>query len=167
MPDKTSSLPTSLPLLRSSGSHSGPSPALESPLISSSSIGSSGSSSRIGLSSPFPPGLSLGRAPAPALRGGRVGSYAVHSGLRTSGAGTPLLTLQKCAGMTLTAGAWLLFLGGIAHLVLAALHNQRGELGVGLGSAMSGAKYCLASFVLAAAGIPQWLTAERRAARLR
>lgn len=163
MPDKTSSLPTSLPLLRSSGSHSGPSPALESPLISSSSI----SASRAGLSSAFPPGLSLGRAPAPALRGGRVGSYAAHSGLRTSGAGSSLVTLQKCAGMTLTAGAWLLFLGGIAHLVLAALHNQRGELGMGLGSAMSGAKYCLASFVLAAAGIPQWLTAERRAARLR
>lgn len=163
MPDKTSSLPTSMPLLRSSGSHSGPNSALESPLISSSSIGAS----RVGLSSAFPPGLSLGRAPAPALRGGRVGSYAVHSGLRTSGAGSPLLTLQKCAGMTLTAGAWLLFLGGIAHLILAALHNQRGELGVGLGSALSGAKYCLASFVLAAAGIPQWLTAERRAARLR
>ena len=58
--------------------------------------------------------------------------------------------------------AWLVFLAGLAHLILAALHNQQGELGLGLDSTLSGAKYCLASFILAAVGLPQWVISSRK-----
>jgi hypothetical protein len=59
------------------------------------------------------------------------------------------------------------FLVGLAHLILAAVHNQQGELGLGLDSTVSGAKYCLAGFVLAAAGLPQWVISARRLRTLR
>jgi hypothetical protein len=54
------------------------------------------------------------------------------------------------------------FLVGLAHLVLAAVHNQQGELGMGLDSTVNGTKYCLAGFVLAAAGLPQWVISARK-----
>jgi hypothetical protein len=67
--------------------------------------------------------------------------------------------------MTFVAAAWLVFLWGIASLVLAAVHNQQGELGLGWAATMSGGKSCLASFLLAAAGVPQWVMANKKLAQ--
>ncbi len=64
--------------------------------------------------------------------------------------------------MVLVSGAWLAFLWGLAQLILAAVHNQQGELGLGIDSTLNGAKSCLASFVMAAAGVPQWVMANRK-----
>lgn len=99
----------------------------------------------------------------PPLRGGRVGSFAARKNLRS----TPFWILQKCLGMALTGMGWLVFLGGLAYLILAAVHNQAEELGRGLDSTATGAQLCLASFLLVAAGLPQWLSANRRLARAR
>lgn len=115
-----------------------PSPALEAPLLPDSVL-------------------------QPPLRGGRVGSYAARNNLRT----TPLWFLQKCLGMALTGVGWLVFLAGLAYLILAAVHNQAEELGRGLDSTATGAQLCVASFLLVAAGLPQWLLADRRLARAR
>jgi hypothetical protein len=99
---------------------------------------------------------------SPALRGERVVPYAVRNELRTPQLPTWLATLQKCAGVTLVSAAWLVFLWGMANLILAALHNQAGELGLGLDSTMAGGKSCLASFLLFAVGVPQWVMGERK-----
>lgn len=156
---ETSGLPSSLQSMFNQTRGSGSGGSLEKPLLPSSA--------HIGLTPGLARALPPGQAPAPALRGGGVAPYAVQSGLRTPGSRSALATLQKCAGMALTAAAWVVFLGGLAHLILAAVHNQRGELGIGLNSTMSGAKYCLAGFLLAGIGVPQWLMAERRAVRSR
>jgi hypothetical protein len=66
--------------------------------------------------------------------------------------------------MTLTTIAWVVFLVGLAHLILAAVHNQQGELGLGVDATVTGAKYCLASFLLAGVGLPQWVMSARRLA---
>ncbi len=60
------------------------------------------------------------------------------------------------------AAAWLVFLWGFSYLILAAVHNQQGELGLGLDATLFGAKSCLGSFLLAAIGVPQWVMAQRR-----
>ena len=66
--------------------------------------------------------------------------------------------------MVLVGTAWLIFLWGLANLVLAALHNAHGELGLGLDATLSGAKSCLGAFVVAALGVPQWVMAQRKLA---
>jgi hypothetical protein len=99
---------------------------------------------------------------SPALRGGSAIPFAVRNGLRSSPVLSGLAVLQKCAGMALVACAWLVFLWGMAHLVLAALHNQQGELGLGLASTLAGAKSCTAGFLLAAVGVPQWVMGDRK-----
>ncbi len=99
---------------------------------------------------------------SPGLRDHRVDNFALRSNLRTPPAFRSLLVLQKCLGIALATTAWLIFLAGLAHLIIAAVHNQQGELGLGLDSTMTGAKYCLASFLLAAAGLPQWVMSARR-----
>ena len=156
---ETSGRPISLQSMPNETRGSGLSAPLESPALPSSA--------HLGLTPGLARALPPGQGPAPALRGGGVAPFAVQSRLRTPGSRTTLITLQKCAGVMLTAGAWVVFLGGLAHLILAAVHNQRGELGVGLSSTLSGAKYCLAGFLLAGIGVPQWLMADRRAARAR
>lgn len=103
-----------------------------------------------------------GEVPSPALRGGGVVPFAVRNELRGPTGFSWLAYLQKCAGMTLVATSWLIFLWGLANLVLAALHNQQGELGLGLDSTLMGAKSCLAAFLLAAIGVPQWVMAQRK-----
>lgn len=92
------------------------------------------------------------------LRGGRIDSFAARNNLRTS----PLWILQKCLGIALTTVGWLVFLGGLAYLILAALHNHAEELGLGLGATATGAQLCLASFILVATGVPVWLSADRK-----
>ena len=92
------------------------------------------------------------------LRGGRIDSYAARNNLRTS----PLWILQKCLGIALTTVGWLVFLGGLAYLILAALHNHAEELGLGLSATGTGAQLCLASFILVATGVPVWLSADRK-----
>ena len=99
---------------------------------------------------------------SPALRDHSVDNFAARSNLRTPPVGTVLFTLQKCLGITLSVAAWLVFLAGLAHLILAAVHNQQGELGLGMDSTVAGAKYCLASFVLGGVGLPQWVIGARR-----
>ena len=104
---------------------------------------------------------------SPALRDHSVDNFAARSNLRTPRVGSALHLLQKCLGITLSIFAWLVLLAGLAHLILAAVHNQQGELGLGMDSTVNGAKYCLASFILAAVGLPQWVKSSRklRAAR--
>ena len=99
---------------------------------------------------------------SPGLRDRSVDNFALRSNLRTPPLFRSLLLLQKCVGIALSTTAWLIFLAGLAHLILAAVHNQQGELGLGLDSTVMGAKYCIASFVLAAAGLPQWVMSARR-----
>ncbi len=99
---------------------------------------------------------------SPGLRDHRVDNFAVRSNLRTPPAPRFFLLLQKCLGIALSTTAWLIFLAGLAHLIIAAVHNQQGELGLGVDSTLTGAKYCLASFLLAAAGLPQWVMSARR-----
>ena len=99
---------------------------------------------------------------SPGLRDHSVDTFAARSNLRTPPAAPALLVLQKCIGMTLATIAWVVFLVGLAHLVLAAVHNQQGELGLGVDSTVTGAKYCLASFLLAGMGLPQWVISSRR-----
>ena len=99
---------------------------------------------------------------SPVLRDRSVDNFALRSNLRTPPAFRTLLVLQKCLGIALTTTAWLILLAGMAHLILAAVHNQQGELGLGLDSTVMGAKYCTASFVLGAAGLPQWVMSARR-----
>lgn len=99
---------------------------------------------------------------SPALRDHSVDSFAARNNLRTPPVSPALHLLQKCLGITLSLFAWLVFLAGLAHLILAAVHNQQGELGLGMDSTLSGAKYCLASFLLAGAGLPQWVIGSRK-----
>jgi hypothetical protein len=108
------------------------------------------------------PALLPSAALSPALRDPRVKDFAARSNLRTPPVSPALLQLQKCVGMALAAAAWLVFLVGLAHLLLAAVHNQQGELGLGLDSTISGAKYCVASFLIAAVGLPQWVMSARK-----
>ena len=114
-----------------------------------------------GLTSGLPPALSPAGL-SPALRNRSVDNFAARSNLRTPPVHSALLILQKCLGIALSTVAWLVFLAGLAHLIIAAVHNQQGELGLGLDSTVMGAKYCLASFVLAAVGLPQWVICARR-----
>ena len=108
------------------------------------------------------PSLLRSTALSPGLRDHSVDTFAARSNLRTPPAAPALLVLQKCIGMTLATIAWVVFLVGLAHLVLAAVHNQQGELGLGVDSTVTGAKYCLASFLLAGMGLPQWVISSRR-----
>lgn len=64
--------------------------------------------------------------------------------------------------MILVAMAWLIFLWGLANLILAALHNQHGELGLGMDATLMGAKSCLGAIILAAIGVPQWVMSQRK-----
>ncbi len=114
-----------------------------------------------GLTSGLPPALSPAGL-SPVLRDRSVDNFAARSNLRTPPVNSALLILQKCLGIALSTVAWLVFLAGLAHLIIAAVHNQQGELGLGLDSTVMGAKYCLASFVLAAVGLPQWVICARR-----
>lgn len=110
------------------------------------------------LESSFLPSAAL----SPALRDPRIEPFAARNSLRSPRTSSALLVLQKCLGITLAMSAWLVFLVGLAHLVLAAVHNQQGELGMGLDSTVRGTKYCLAGFALAAAGLPQWVIGARK-----
>jgi hypothetical protein len=103
--------------------------------------------------------------PSPILRGGRADPFAVRSALRGPSGLIGLAILQKCAGLVLVGSAWLIFLWGLANLVLAALHNSQGELGMGLDATLMGAKSCLGAFLLAAIGVPQWVMAKRKLGR--
>src|SRR4051812_47079494 len=80
----------------------------------------------------------IDQGPSPVLRGERVVSFAARNELRSPPVLPWLRILQKCAGITLVSAAWLVFLWGLANLVLAALHNQQGELGLGLSATLSG-----------------------------
>ena len=108
-----------------------------------------------------------GPVASPILRGGSVEPFAVRNELRRDPLRPLGPILQKCAGIALTGLAWLVFLWGMAHLVIAALHNSAGELGVGIDATVNGAKCCLAAFVLAAAGVPQWMFGQRKLDRVR
>lgn len=99
---------------------------------------------------------------SPDLRRGSVVPIAARNELRSSPVLPWLAFLQKCAGMAFVASAWLVFLWGMAHLILAAVHNQQGELGLGLDATLSGAKSCLGGFLLAAIGVPQWVMGNRK-----
>lgn len=57
--------------------------------------------------------------------------------------------------------SWIILLLGLAHLVVAAMHNGDGELGRGLDSTWTGAKVCGLSAALALIGVPLWVAAER------
>jgi hypothetical protein len=99
---------------------------------------------------------------SPILREGSVASFAARNELRR-GPVLPWLTiLQKCTGVALVGGAWVAFLFGLAHMIIAALHNQQGELGLGLDSTLVGTKICLGGFLLLAVGVPQWVMANRK-----
>lgn len=102
---------------------------------------------------------------SPALRGGSVIPCAVRSDLRSSPALPWVALLQRCTGMVLVSAGWLAFLWGLANLILAALHNQQGELGLGMDSTVLGAKSCLASFLLCGVGVPQWVIGQRKQTR--
>lgn len=99
---------------------------------------------------------------SPALRSGSVAPYAVRNNLRSPRLDSTLLSLGRWLGITLTAVAWLVFLWGMAHLVIAAVHNAGGELGAGIDATLRGAKCCLGAFLLALAGVPQWLVSQRK-----
>lgn len=103
----------------------------------------------------------------PALRTDRVDRFAVRTDLRTGSPFPVGSALQKCAGMVLTACAWLAILWGMAHLVIAALHNQAGELGQAVDVTRLAGRILLAAVVLAGAGVPQWVLAERKLAQFR
>lgn len=98
----------------------------------------------------------------PILRGESVTPFAVRNELRSSPSSAWLAILQKCAGMLLVSAGWLVFLWGLANLAIAAVHNQQGELGLGLDATLRGAKSCLGGFLLAAIGLPQWVMAQRK-----
>ena len=51
---------------------------------------------------------------------------------------------------------------GMAHLVIAAVHNGGGELGQSIDATVRGAKCCLGAFLLALVGLPQWLVSQRK-----
>lgn len=99
---------------------------------------------------------------SPALRGGSVAPFAVRNSLRTPPLNSALVGLQRWLGITLTAMAWLVFLWGMAHLVIAAVHNGGGELGQSIDATVRGAKCCLGAFLLALVGLPQWLVSQRK-----
>ena len=121
---------------------------------------------------PLATNLSLRQTPAlsqpvitpvsPALRGGSVAPFAVRNELRSAPFDPSLATLQKMLGMALSAMAWLVFLWGMAHLVIAAVHNAQGELGAGIDASVRGGKCCLGALLLALVGVPQWLVAQRK-----
>lgn len=92
----------------------------------------------------------------------RVVDFAVRTPLRTGIPERTLRVLQRCAGIVLTMIAWIVFLGGLAHFVIAALHNREGELGKGLDATILGAYACAASVILAGIGVPNWVFAERK-----
>jgi hypothetical protein len=106
--------------------------------------------------------LPSSQGPSPILREGSVVSFAARNELRSPPVLPWLAILQKCVGVALVGGAWLAFLLGLSHMILAALHNQQGELGLGLDSTLIGAKICLGGFLLAAVGVPQWVMANRK-----
>jgi hypothetical protein len=91
----------------------------------------------------------------------------VRNGLRTSPSDSSLAALQKGLGMAVTAMAWLVFLWGMAHLVIAAVHNTQGELGAGIDATVRGGKCCLGAFLLSLIGVPQWLVGQRKLDRSR
>lgn len=84
------------------------------------------------------------------IRGGRLQSLAGAT------------AAQRWLGIGLTLCAWLLLLLGLAHLVMATLHNRDEELGLGIDATARGAWLCLGSLMFAACGISLWLLAERR-----
>lgn len=123
------------------------------------------------------PSLSLRQTPglsqpaiapvSPALRGGSVAPFALRNDLRTTPFDSQLASVQKMLGMALTTVAWLVFLWGMAHLVIAAVHNAQGELGFGIDTTVRGGKCCLGAFLLALIGVPQWLSGQRKLDRSR
>ncbi|MCS6915192.1 MAG: hypothetical protein RMK29_00825 [Myxococcales bacterium] len=78
-----------------------------------------------------------------------------------------LRTLQRCAGIALCLLAWIAMLAGFAHLWVAAVHNHRGELGLGIDATIQGARTCVLSLLLAAVGVPLWVVAEGHLRRQR
>ena len=101
---------------------------------------------------------------APPPEGG-VGDFAVRSILRTRPSAASLLTLQRCAGIALSMLAWIVMLAGLAHLVVAAVRNREGELGLGLDATIQGAQVCLLSLGIGAVGVTLWVLAELRLRR--
>lgn len=126
---------------------------------------------------PLSPSLALRQTPAlsqpvsepasPVFRGGSVAPFAVRNELRTGPFNSSLATLQKMLGVTVTSMAWLVFLWGMAHLVIAAAHNTQGELGAGIDATVRGGKCCLGAFLLSLIGVPQWLFGQRKLDRSR
>ncbi len=111
---------------------------------------------------------SLGQpALSPSLRGGSVAPFAVRNNLRTPPLDPTLVSLQRWLGITFLAMAWLVFLWGMAHLVIAAVHNGEGELGASIDATVRGSKCCLGAFLLTLVGLPQWLVAQRKLERAR
>jgi hypothetical protein len=89
----------------------------------------------------------------------RIDSFALRRLLRRKLDAPAVL---RCLGVSLCMIAWMLLLLGLAHFVVAALHNRNGELGLGLDATLLGGEVCLLSFALATAGVPLWVRAERR-----
>jgi len=100
------------------------------------------------------------------IRSSRVTDFAVRSDIRTLSLTYRSGTLQKYSGIFISAVAWVVFLMGMAHFLLAAMQQQAEELGAGIDSTERGISYCLSAIMLLAVAVPQWVMGERRLHRL-
>lgn len=58
--------------------------------------------------------------------------------------------------------AWVLFLVGLAHFLIAAMQQQTEQLGASLLSTARGTNYGLAALLLLFVALPQWVMGQRR-----
>ena len=72
------------------------------------------------------------------------------------------LVFIRFIGIAISMVAWVVTMRGFAHLAVAAIENNRGELGLGIDGTKAGAVYCLIAFAIACVGIPLWVFAERQ-----
>lgn len=100
------------------------------------------------------------------VRSNRITDFAVRNDVRALSLGYRSGTLQKYSGIFISAVAWVVFLMGMAHFLLAAMQQQAEELGAGIDSTERGISYCLSAIILLAVAVPQWVMGERRLHRL-
>lgn len=77
----------------------------------------------------------------------------------------PTAAGQRTLALSLGFCAWLLLLLGLAHLVMAVMHDRAEELGLSMDALRKGFWACLGGVALAAVALPLWLRAAPRRPR--
>ncbi|HMU40551.1 MAG TPA: hypothetical protein PKE31_16195 [Pseudomonadota bacterium] len=98
----------------------------------------------------------------PALHTVSVKHFAARIHLRAVSVGYCVGQLQKGAAVLVSLVAWVLFLVGLAHFLIAAMQQQTEQLGASLLSTARGTNYGLAALLLLFVALPQWVMGQRR-----